>query len=308
MEGMMKQMRVKFVGPEQESRDQKIPAQKTQPFKEKKPQNWFQRQFQRKTNQDYDSSEIEHAVAVAAATFAVNSQEVSEIPQKKKDREALWTSLTRTKSKRDSSKSPISQTSGAIRISSGNNIPITTPTDEKTITPAPSTKKTETFREHLKNTEDRKPETAATPAPKHPPPVEPGISRPPPPPPPPPPTKTKQTPTRPAAGETIADVWEREELDTIKERYEKVHETINTWENKKKTKAKRKLDKQEGELDRKRVKALQKFKEEIQYLDKITGGARKQAKDRQRTEELKAAEKANAIRKSGKVPATCYCF
>lgn len=72
----------------------------------KKGQNWFQKQFSRKTTGDYDSRGMEHAAAVAAAAFAINLQEVTE--QKNETPEA---SLTKTKSKVDGTKSPFSQLS-----------------------------------------------------------------------------------------------------------------------------------------------------------------------------------------------------
>lgn len=107
---------------------------------------------------------------------------------------------------------------------------------EKSITPAPSMKKTPTFSEKLKriqdmpapkktptiigdkhfmNTADAKPET---PKPKvfHPP-------QPPPPPPPPQvlhsPIRQTKPPAKPVTTETKADAWEREENRKIKERY-----------------------------------------------------------------------------------------
>lgn len=62
-------------------------------------------------SRDYDSIELEHAIAVAAAAFAISSQ-VSEIPQERKMSEPPnETSFTRIKSKVDDKKSPISQLS-----------------------------------------------------------------------------------------------------------------------------------------------------------------------------------------------------
>lgn len=64
---------------------------------------------------DYDA-EMEHATAVAAAAFAIFSQEVSQIQQQKKMREKP---LPRGKSKVDDPKPPISQFGGTSRQFSG---------------------------------------------------------------------------------------------------------------------------------------------------------------------------------------------
>jgi len=64
---------------------------------------------------DYDT-EMEHATAVAAAAYAIFSQEVSLIPQQKKMRE---TPLSRGKSKVDDTKPPFSQFGSTSRQFSG---------------------------------------------------------------------------------------------------------------------------------------------------------------------------------------------
>ncbi|XP_052295513.1 uncharacterized protein LOC102616806 isoform X3 [Citrus sinensis] len=125
-----------------------------------------------------------------------------------------------------------------------------------------------------------------------------------------PPTETKrQIPARPPTTETQADAWEKAEMARIKERYEKLNETILSWEERKKKKARRKLDRAEGELEKRRVKALQKFRSDMESIDRIAGGARAQAQEKRRKAEFKAKEKANKIRTTGKIPATtCSCF
>ncbi|TKY58929.1 Remorin, C-terminal [Spatholobus suberectus] len=291
---------------------------------------------------DYDSTEMEHATAVAAAAFAILSQELSQIPQQKKTREPP---LTKAKSKVDDSKPPISQFDGTSKRFSGsfksaNDQGIKATEDlkrpEKTMTPAPSMrtsstlgeklksttddkkpvipapKRTPTFGdEHLVNTDEIKPET---PQPKVPPPVHQPVSlRPLPPPPPPPsplpPFRQSSTSARPGARETKADAWEREELEKIKERYETLLETIDSWEKRKKMKANRKLNKyRQIESERKREKAFKKYQDKMNYIDQIAGGARAQAEERRRNEVLKAKEKANIIRTTGKIPGPCSCF
>ncbi|KAK7317953.1 hypothetical protein RJT34_02601 [Clitoria ternatea] len=349
METLMKQIRVKLTGAEEENKadlggsgDQKLPIQKTPSFKDKKKvQNWFQRQFSRKMSHDYDSMEMEHATAIAAAAFAIYSQEVSEIPQQKKIREQ---SFTKTKSKVDDTKSPISQFGSTSKWISGSfkgtndqgkaSEDIKKP--ERTINPAPSRKRSSTFTERLKSTDEIQPEPPSlpkrttsfgdkdndvikpeTPRPKVPPSVHQPVSlrsQPPPPPPPPPPPSpppARQPSNLPRLGtrERKADAWEREELERIKDRYEKLLETIDSWEKRNKMKARRKLNKHEQSGDeRKRKKAVRKYEEKMMYIDEIVGGARAQAEEKRRNEVLKSKEKANTIRATGKLPGPCSCF
>ncbi|KAJ6891607.1 hypothetical protein NC651_024952 [Populus alba x Populus x berolinensis] len=64
----------------------------------------------------------------------------------------------------------------------------------------------------------------------------------------------------------------------------------------------------ESELERIRSRALKQFHDDIVDIDQIAGGAKAKAAERQRNEEFKAKEKANTIRKTGKLPRTCFCF
>ncbi|KAL9328809.1 hypothetical protein ACSQ67_003812 [Phaseolus vulgaris] len=299
METLMKQIRVKLTGAEEEnkadlggSRDQKVTTQKTPSFKDKKKvQNWFERQFSRNMSHDYDT-EMEHAAAVAAAAFAIFSQEVSLIPQQKKMRE---TPLSRGKSKVDDTKPSFSQFGETSTQFSVDLRP------EKGMTPASSMRRSSTLGEKIRsNTDGKKPEIQSpkraptfgnehlvntgeikpeSPHPKIPPLVQKPEPLMPPPPPPPP---IRQTSARAGSNETKANAWEREELEKIKERYEKLLETIGSWEKRKKAKSVRKLNKLQG--------------------------AKAQAEERRRNEVLKAKEKANIIRTTGKIPGPCSCF
>ncbi|KAE9597350.1 putative remorin [Lupinus albus] len=163
METLMKQIRLKCTGAEEENKTDLSSSidQKIQSFKDKKKaQNWFQRQTSRNMSHDYDSTEMEHATSIAAAAFAIHSQEgVSEIPQKKKLSEHLETSLTKTKSKVKDTKSPFSQPGVAskrsVSFKFGNDQGKEEPTSsviiteeknpEKAITPEPSLKNTSSF-------------------------------------------------------------------------------------------------------------------------------------------------------------------
>ncbi|CAL0313637.1 unnamed protein product [Lupinus luteus] len=363
METLMKQIRLKFTGAEENKSDPSSSTnQKIQSFKEKKKaQNWFQRQSSRNMSYDYDSTEMEHATSIAAAAFAIHSQEgFSEIPHKKKITEYPETSLNKTKSKVKDTKSPFSlpgvASKRSVSFKFGNDQGKEEPTSsiiiteeknhEKAITPEPSLKKTSSFGANSKYSDEKKPEI---PAPKRipsfgdknfmntiddikpetPPPKKiPSLRLPPPPlPPPPPPIRqasTRPDPIRPPTpasgtrGQTLtragtfdakADAWERNELQKIKERYERLIVTIDSWEKRKKMKARSKLNKHEqSEDEQKRVKAVKKYQSQMKYIDEIGAGARAESVERRRNEELKAKEKANIIRTTGMLPRTCYCF
>lgn len=94
----------------------------------------------------------------------------------------------------------------------------------------------------------------------------------------------------------------------IKEKFDKVNGEIVSWADKKKKKAKRKLDKIEGALDQKRAKALRRYRTDIQNIDYVAGGAKAQTEEKRRNEELKVKEKSKIIRETGQFPPTCLCF
>ncbi|KAJ8547998.1 hypothetical protein K7X08_021234 [Anisodus acutangulus] len=119
--------------------------------------------------------------------------------------------------------------------------------------------------------------------------------------------KTPNT-MKPGSGNSKADIWEKEEMEKIRERYKKLIKEIVEWETKKKKKAKRKLEKIEAELDRRRAKAMRHFNNEVGRIESIAGGAKQQADQHRKNEELKVIEKANKIRSTGKMPSTCSCF
>ncbi|KAK7407411.1 hypothetical protein VNO78_09314 [Psophocarpus tetragonolobus] len=292
MENFLNQMRTQFNVAEESksgpggSMDSKIPIQKTQSFKGDKKhggQNWFRKQFARKRSGDYDSREMDHAATVAAAAFAINLQDVSES-------ETPEASLTKTKSKVDGTKPPIPLLRSASKRLSGS---FRSKDDqgkkpEEAITAAPSMKKTSTAvapTSSIKKTStftDEKPETSTMPAPER------------------QPTVTERL--------TQADEWERAELQDIRQRYNKLREMIDSWENKKKMKARRKLDKDERGLAEKRMKSLEDFQNRITSIDQIANGARTKAAESRKNEEEKAKEKANVIRTTGKMPGICSCF
>ncbi|KAL3336527.1 hypothetical protein AABB24_029261, partial [Solanum stoloniferum] len=117
---------------------------------------------------------------------------------------------------------------------------------------------------------------------------------------------------KPASGNSQADIWEKEEMEKIRIRYKKLINEIVDWETKKKKKAKRDLEKVEAELlsnekmklqaelDRRRAKARKHFNDEVGRIESIAGGAKEQADQHRKNEELKVIEKANKIRVTGK--------
>ena len=53
---------------------------------------------------------------------------------------------------------------------------------------------------------------------------------------------------------------------------------------------------------------MDKFREDLDRIDQITRGAREQADAKRMKEELKAKEKANRIRTTGRLGGPCSCF
>lgn len=64
----------------------------------------------------------------------------------------------------------------------------------------------------------------------------------------------------------------------------------------------------QSEVEKTRLKALEKFRSEVVDINEIAEGARSKAMENRRNEELKAKDKANKIRVTGKVPTACFCF
>ncbi|KAG6601463.1 hypothetical protein SDJN03_06696, partial [Cucurbita argyrosperma subsp. sororia] len=109
--------------------------------------------------------------------------------------------------------------------------------------------------------------------------------------------------------ETKADLWEKAELGKIQERYQKVDERICYWESKKKDKAMRKFEasQAEGMKKSKRIKGRRKLEEDMEFIKKIGGEARTKAEQKKKKEILKAKQRADIIRQTGKLPLACCC-
>lgn len=66
---------------------------------------------------------------------------------------------------------------------------------------------------------------------------------------------------------------------------------------------------QQSELEQRRKRGLQKFREDTEYIEQITAGARAQAEKQRQSEEFKVKEKADVVRSTGKLPGkACLCF
>ncbi|PIN21934.1 hypothetical protein CDL12_05347 [Handroanthus impetiginosus] len=139
----------------------------------------------------------------------------------------------------------------------------------------------------------------------------------------------RQNVRKPGPRDYVADAWTKEKMASIKERYERLRDTIDKWEAKKKTKANIKKERTEAklekrraeavgsgkierikaELEKKRAKAVKRYHSDIARIEEIAAGARAQAGENRRNEEFKVKEKANRIRLTGELPTKrCLCF
>nr|DAD34984.1 TPA_asm: hypothetical protein HUJ06_005623 [Nelumbo nucifera] len=120
--------------------------------------------------------------------------------------------------------------------------------------------------------------------------------------------KLKENSTKPGSRGAGAIAWEKAEMAKIRKRYEQMKNQILLWEDEKKRKAKRRLDRKEGKLERRRQRALQHFSNETAKINQIAQAARENMERQRKKEESEVKEKANKIRSTGKVPVTCFCF
>ncbi|KAJ6726666.1 REMORIN FAMILY PROTEIN [Salix purpurea] len=257
-------------------------------------------------NKDYDSSRIEHVTAVAAAAYAIASLNAPTIQEQGRISKGPEPSLTRMKSKMKESTDLMSESGeGSMRG------PEKAPEITRILTSTENLKRQDS--KSLNSAKDLKTDGAeqitvvSTTRPK--------ITVPKPDPPPtskpatPPPKIERQVSARSGIDGTDADAWEIAELSKIQMRYEKINAGILSWENKKKEKARNRLKKTEGDASEEiRSKASKRFRAEMIDIDKIAGAAKAKAAERQRNEEFKAKGKANTIRRTGKLPRTCFCF
>ncbi|KAJ4975037.1 hypothetical protein NE237_008211 [Protea cynaroides] len=341
MEAWLQPHRVRFSGVAQDSgqdpnstRERGIPPQKTSSFKgdRKKQNNWFRRQFTSQTSRDYDSEDGgEYATVIAAAALAIKSLEEAELADKKNLKEGLGKFPTKAKSKKEEGVALQQDTSKISRRLTimepkedepqnqdrenayvekservDQRIPENAVTSEKKPEKAPS--RVPTIKRAPTTTEqaDTQPRPNAPSMAK---PAQPKLI---------PPTMDK--PTFPTTGgdewkggstrtgpQSKADAWMEAEMEKIKTRSEKLNSTILSWEEEKKKKARRQLNRKESEVEQRRARALEQFRNEMTRIDQIVRGAKAQVEERQLNEELKAKEKVDKIRATGKVPSTGFC-
>ncbi|MED6161330.1 hypothetical protein PIB30_059738 [Stylosanthes scabra] len=107
-----------------------------------------------------------------------------------------------------------------------------------------------------------------------------------------------------------AEAWEKAKLEKIQKRYEKIKSQILSWEREKKIHAKMHMERKKSELEKRRAVATQHYNIKIASIDQITQSAITQLEDKRRKELSKTTQKANNIRKTGRVPPAinCFCF
>ncbi|KAI3502510.1 hypothetical protein L1887_30621 [Cichorium endivia] len=340
MANLIKQMRVRFSGMDEEIveetsrvRDQNTPSPRSRSFKgdNRRGQNWYRRQSSHEPRYDYDSDYMESdefRTAVAAAAFAVGSVQEKRRTRRRRDESSSKgkskaedgsVSLTRRAKERISSSSssnkmkhkedgtvPVSsrifprkkssefQEKVSDKANSPANTEVKAEAPREAVGPSPFVKKTSDSFE--KQSDKREPESGlASSQPNNP---QSGSQQ----------LKPLDR-TEPRLEDIRADVWEKTEMERIKERYEKLNAKILEWETEKKAKAQKKLSKNKNESDKKRARALQNYKTETEMIDQIAEGARSQAEENQRKEVIKVKEKADMIRITGKIPTkACLCF
>ncbi|KAL1220032.1 Remorin 4.2 [Cardamine amara subsp. amara] len=312
MDALIKQTRRKHPASQEKAREKKVPARKSVSFKEdkKKSPSWLQKQFSRQmSSQIYDPiSDMDYAAAVAATAYAITTSEENWLASYHSGLD-LGASSSRNKSRRED-ELLLEEPRSLSRRFSGQLSFIESEMNDH----------------HTKQSEDsggkheRQRKPVSEPLRIQPPLRTRSERRAPPPPPPPPPsppllwlppreTKRQSSEHTSRKDDSTADDWEKAELAKIKERYERLNRKIDLWEAKKRDKARRKLDKSESELEQRRKRGLQKFREDTEYIEHISAGARAQAEKQRQSEEYKVKEKVDVIRSTGKLPGkACLCF
>ncbi|XP_011070959.1 uncharacterized protein LOC105156505 [Sesamum indicum] len=337
MESLIKQTRRKFAGTRQENKEsrgtveRKIPPQKTLLSGERKRSQSWLRQFSRQMSWEYDFSALDYPTAVAAAAYAIQSLEESKSRDQNLTTYGPDKSLNKMRSRAEDTEETLRRNYKDPDIKMPISASRSKKMTEKAADPGPPSKDKISFVDTNKTTSKKPANSAGQMAPER----APSMGRPPtfadkhldigesekPETPQPksdsPPTRwsttqpvdpRRQTATKPGPADSMADAWEKEKMASIQERYERLTAIIDDWEINKKKKANRKMERIEAKPENKRAEAVQRHQEEIKRIEEIAGGARAQAEKNRRKEELKVKEKANKIRSTGKLPATCLCF
>ncbi|XP_010319465.1 uncharacterized protein [Solanum lycopersicum] len=286
------------------SRDRGIPAQRTQMSKEtKRTVSWLERQFTTKASRDYDSSNsVDYPTAVAVAAFVVKSIEDKSNKDQTKTNIGADKPLSNIKSKandiieRPEKSTAVKAAKSSSKVADKNVVIRTATLNQEPLNSTRSLKQSATFEDNRKNSTFKNIDIASAKTP-----IRLSMSQK-------EMTKGTTTTTNHVVVNSKANIWENEEMKKIKERYEKQHYVILDWETKKKKKSKRHLEQIEAKLDRRRAMTKQSFYNDIERIEKIAGGAKAKAEQNQEKEEHKVKERANKIRSTGKMPATCLCF
>ncbi|KAJ7956439.1 Remorin family protein [Quillaja saponaria] len=276
-----KQRRVSFSEPQPEkqeessgARERRIQPRHQQPEslrEDYKTLDWFQRQFEYQMNKDHATGDEDYATAVAAAAFAVHSLEEAELRNMRKMGEGPKSSRTKSMSTKDenTTRRP-SFGEASMKNSMRQDLKIL-----ESAFPARDPTGLSSVRPIAPTDGNQRQMRSSTPS--------------------------KNVKSR-------ADAWEIAKIEKIKKRYEKMKSKILAWESEKKTEAKLKMERKKSELEQKRAINLQHYKGKLARIDVIVEGARTQAEEKRRKEEVEARETANRIRRTGRTPVTCFCF
>ncbi|XP_010470914.1 PREDICTED: uncharacterized protein At3g61260-like [Camelina sativa] len=117
--------------------------------------------------------------------------------------------------------------------------------------------------------------------------------------------ETREQRAKPVPVAAAVDQWKETEIVKTRMKYEKLSEKIVSWEDKKRKKAKRKLHRTERGVEKTKLKAIERFRDDNERIEMIVASARAHAYESRVKEELKVREKANLMRATGKNPSTC---
>ncbi|KAJ0049422.1 hypothetical protein Pint_16188 [Pistacia integerrima] len=290
MQNVIKEKRVRFCDPQTEQ--SKKATETSPPFQQldsfmgdylgNKVQDWLQKQFPGPIKDDYDPKQSELAVAVAAAAYSICTLEEAETRHRRKVREELELSRTKSKSVKEDT---ITRLPSSDRLTRG-------------LSSKDQRKAGETSFRNLAEVERKQHESAIP------------ISR---------PSHSSTVRTMSTAErnqkqqarhknvETRADAWEKEQIEKMNKRYEKMRSSILAWENERKMQTKLKMEKKKIELEHKRVLNQQHYQNKIARIERIAGGAKAQVEEERRNKEHEIKQKARMIRSKGKFPVTCFC-
>ncbi|KAK4750758.1 hypothetical protein SAY87_004240 [Trapa incisa] len=106
--------------------------------------------------------------------------------------------------------------------------------------------------------------------------------------------------------EAKANAWEKAQMENIRKRHDTTKSSILEWENEKKSRAKLSLERKKAGIEQRKAGNNEHYRIKMARIERIAAGARAQAEERKRNEELAVKEKAKRIR-SGQV-ANVGCF